>query len=119
MIQYKKLSTHDNNNNNNNAKLKVDKYTLLDWVRADGNELTTDEKYNNKVKRQWSQKALHWRHSYDLSQQYVDIEASKIRLTSADLFAEREGFLTAIQDQVIITRNYNKYKMKQPNNEEL
>ena len=40
-------------------------------------------------------------------------------LTYADLFAETEGFLTAIQDQVILTRNYNKYILKQPDTEEL
>jgi hypothetical protein len=36
-----------------------------------------------------------------------------------DLFAETEGFLTAIQDQVILTRNYKKYILKQPNIDEL
>jgi ribosomal protein L37E len=40
-------------------------------------------------------------------------------LTSAGLFAETEGFLTAIQDQVILTRNYKKYILKQPNTDEL
>jgi len=35
------------------------------------------------------------------------------------LFAETEGFLTAIQDQVILTRIYKKYILKQPDNEEL
>jgi len=69
------------------------------------NELPTDEEYNDKVKRQWSQKALHGRHPYDLSQQYVDIEALNKRLTNADLFAETEGFLTAIQDQIILRKN--------------
>jgi hypothetical protein len=49
----------------------------------------------------------------------VDIEASNKWLTSADLFAETEGFLTAIQDQVILTRNYKKYILKQPNFDEL
>jgi hypothetical protein len=43
---------------------------------------------------------------HDLSQQHVDVEASNKWLTSADLFAETEGFLTKIQDQVIVlTRN--------------
>jgi len=88
-------------------------------VRANANELPRDEKYNNKVKRQWSQKALHCRHPYDLSQQYVDIEASNKWLTNADLFAETEGFLIAIQDQVILRRNYKKYILKQPDTEEL
>ena len=89
-----------------------DSCTPLDLVHANANELPTDEEYNNKVKRQWSQKALHGRHPYDLSQQYVDIEASNKWLTNADLFAETEGFLTAIQDQVILTRNYKKYILK-------
>ena len=35
------------------------------------------------------------------------------------MFAETEGFLTAIQDQVILTRNYKKYILKQPDTEEL
>jgi hypothetical protein len=86
-----------------------DRCTPLDLVRANANELPTDEEYNNKVNRQWSQKALHGRHPYDLSQLYVDIEASNKRLTNADLFAETEGFLTAIQDHVILSRNYKKY----------
>jgi len=36
-----------------------------------------------------------------------------------DLFAETESFLTAIQDQVILTRNYEKYILKQPHIDEL
>ena len=36
-----------------------DRCTPLDLVHANANELSTDEEYNNKVKRQWSQKALH------------------------------------------------------------
>ena len=96
-----------------------DRCTPLDLFRADKNGLTTDEEYNKKVKRQWSQKALQGRHLYDLSQQYVDIEASNKWLTSTDLFAEIEGFLTAIQDQVILTRNYKKYILNQPNTYEL
>jgi ribosomal protein L37E len=35
------------------------------------------------------------------------------------LFAETEGFLTAIQDQVILTRNNKKYILKRPNIDEL
>jgi len=47
------------------------------------------------------------------------MEASNKWLTKADLFAETEGFLTSMQDQVILTRNYNKYILKQPDTEEL
>jgi hypothetical protein len=49
-----------------------DRYTPLDLLRANENELATDEEHNNKVKRQWSQKTLHGRHPDGLSQQYVD-----------------------------------------------
>ena len=54
-----------------------------------------------------------------ISQQYIDTEASNAWLTNADLFAETQGFLTAIQDQVILIRNYKKYILKQPDTEEL
>jgi hypothetical protein len=96
-----------------------DRLTPLDVHHAREEELATDEENNNQVKRQWSQKALHGRHPHDLSLQHVDIEVSNKWLTSADLFAETEGFLTAIQDQVILTRNYMKYILKQPNIDEL
>ena len=96
-----------------------DRCTPLDLVRANANELPTNEEYNNKGNREWSQKALHSRHPYDLSQQYVDIEASNKWLTKADLFAETEGFLTARQDQVILTINYKKYIFNQPGTEEV
>jgi hypothetical protein len=95
-----------------------DRYAPLDIFRANENELATGKEYTNKVKRQWSQKALHGRNPYDLSQQYIDIASNKW-LTSADLFAETEGFLTAIQDQVILKRNYKKYILEQLNFDEL
>jgi len=69
-----------------------DRCTPLDFVHANANELLTEEEYNNKVKRQWSQKSLHGCYLCDLSQQYVDIEASNKWLMKADLLAEREGF---------------------------
>ena len=39
-------------------------------------------------------------------------------MTKDDLFAETEGYFTAIQDQVILTRNHKKYILKQPDTEE-
>jgi len=38
---------------------------------------------------------------------------------AADDDNKTAGFLTAIQDQVILTRNYKKYILKQPNTNEL
>jgi hypothetical protein len=96
-----------------------DRLTPLGLHHAHEKELATDEEYINQVKRQWSQKALHGRHPHELSQHHVDIEASNKWLTSADLFAETEGFLQAIQDQVILIINYMKYILKQPHIVEL
>jgi len=42
-----------------------------------------------------------------------------IIIINADLFAETERFLTAIQDQVILKRNYKKYVLEQPHTDEL
>jgi ribosomal protein L37E len=39
--------------------------------------------------------------------------------TNAGLLGETEGFLTAIQDQVILTINYKKYILKQPDTDKL
>ena len=50
---------------------------------------------------------------------YVDIDASKKWQTQAGLFAETKGFLTAIHDQVIVTRNCKKYILEQPDTDEL
>ena len=69
-----------------------DRCTPVDLACANANELPRDEEYNNKVNRQWSQKALHDRHPYDLSQQYIDTEASNKWLTNADLFPKTEAF---------------------------
>jgi hypothetical protein len=44
-----------------------DRCTPLDLFHVNENEITTDKEYTNKVKRQWSQKALHGRHPYELS----------------------------------------------------
>jgi hypothetical protein len=73
-----------------------DRYTPLHLFRANEKARATDEECNNKIKRHWSQKALNGRHPCDLSQQYVDVEASDKRLTSAGLITETKDFLTAI-----------------------
>ena len=62
---------------------------------------------------------MHGRHPYGLSQQYVGIEASNKWLKISDLFAETEGFLTAIQDRVMVTRKYKKYILRQPDTDAL
>ena len=57
-------------------------------------------------------KPLHGRHQNEVNHDYVDISASNYWLTSGRLFPETEGFMLAIQDQVIPTRNYMRYIAK-------
>jgi hypothetical protein len=60
----------------------------------------------------WTQKTLHGRHQLDLSKPEVDKVASNAWLKKGELFPETEGFMLAIQDQVIETNNYKKYIIK-------
>lgn len=66
-----------------------------------------DEKTSN-----WKKKELHGRHPNDLEQLHVDKDASNKWLSLGGLFTETEGFMLAIQDQVITTKNYRKYIVK-------
>ncbi len=59
--------------------------------------------------QRWREKPLHGRHLNEITQDYVDTSASNYWLVSGQMFPETEGFLLAIQDQVVPTRNYLKY----------
>lgn len=63
----------------------------------------------------WSGKALHGRHRAYLSQPHVDKVKSNEWLKRGKLFPETEGFMLAIQDQIIATRNYRKHIIKDAN----
>lgn len=73
------------------------------------NERVTDDKTKFL---EWTQKSLHGRHRQDLCQPNVDKEASNAWLNRGELFPETEGFMLAIQDQVIETKNYRKHIIK-------
>ena len=62
----------------------------------------------------WKNKQLHGKHIYNLTQPHIDKEASNQWLKSGQLYAETEGFMIAIQDKIISTRNYKKHILKQP-----
>ncbi|XP_060804959.1 uncharacterized protein LOC132902746 [Amyelois transitella] len=63
----------------------------------------------------WSAKALHGRHRSILCLPHVDKEKSNEWLKKGELFPETEGFMVAIQDETIATRNYIKYIIKDVN----
>lgn len=59
-------------------------------------------------------KSLHGRHQSVLAGDIVDRNASNSWLSRAGLFSETEGFVIAIQDEVIPTKNFKKYIMNDP-----
>ncbi|KAG6439021.1 hypothetical protein O3G_MSEX000416 [Manduca sexta] len=63
---------------------------------------------------QWKMKVLHGRHPHDLEQAHIDSIASNQWLRVGNLFPETEGFMLAIQDQIINTKNYRKHIIKDP-----
>ncbi|XP_075971947.1 uncharacterized protein LOC142973811 [Anticarsia gemmatalis] len=77
---------------------------------------TTVQKNENLVDdktklAEWTQKSLHGRHRQDLCQPNVDKEASNAWLNRGELFPETEGFMIAIQDQII---RYNNHRLAMP-----
>ncbi|XP_052738597.1 uncharacterized protein LOC112058219 [Bicyclus anynana] len=60
----------------------------------------------------WKGKELHGRFFKALHEPHVSKKASVQWLRFGDLFGETEGFVFAIQDQVVKTRNYRKYILK-------
>ncbi|GBP03614.1 hypothetical protein EVAR_73639_1 [Eumeta japonica] len=74
-----------------------------------GQYQTIQQLSTNSVKLEiWMGKPLHGRHPCEISQAHVDTRASNYWLVAGQLFPETEGFMMAIQDQVIPTRNYMK-----------
>lgn len=95
------------------AIVEVDnRYTPLNLKSEtyESSSLTTDEKENR-----WAQKSLHGRYYHALHDTNVDQEMSNRWLGESGLFAETEGFMLAIQDEVIATRNHIKYIIKDSN----
>ncbi|KAF2881684.1 hypothetical protein ILUMI_24489 [Ignelater luminosus] len=91
----------------------IDKsYTPLQ--RAIRSEIRYDQMEHIRQKRvQWSSKQLHGRHPNMVQQQHVNTEMSYLWLLKGELYAVTKGFAVVIQDQVISTRNYKKYILKQ------
>ncbi|KAF2893758.1 hypothetical protein ILUMI_12413 [Ignelater luminosus] len=56
---------------------------------------------------------LHGRHPNMVQQQHVNMEKSCLWLPKGELYPKTEGFVVAIQNQVISTRNYKQYILKE------
>jgi hypothetical protein len=78
-------------------------------VQTTENQIDTNTKIN-----EWARQSLHGRHRHNICQSNGDKAASNAWLTRGELFPETEGFMIAIQDQTIETRNYQKHILKMP-----
>lgn len=63
----------------------------------------------------WKSKPLHGKYPNAIKQSYVDEERTNNWLKYSNIFSETEGFVIAIQDGVIHTKNYRKYIMRDNN----
>ncbi|XP_030747235.1 uncharacterized protein LOC115875843 [Sitophilus oryzae] len=61
----------------------------------------------------WKKGALHGRYPKSLQSEGIDLHSSLAWLKDGKLFPETEGFMMAIQDGVMRTRNYEKNILKQ------
>jgi hypothetical protein len=81
---------------------------------ADRNYFPEEIGPNEQTKiESWRRKELHGRYPAILRMQDVDINLSCAWLCNGNIFAETEGFMIAIQDQVVPTMNYRKFILKQ------
>lgn len=95
------------------AIVKIDRnYTPLNLSQ----NYDTEDRYTiTQKKENWAKKALHGKHPNIMQGPNIRKDLSYAWLQRGELFPETEGFLLAIQDQVILTRNYLKYIIKDPN----
>lgn len=94
------------------AVCEADKH--LTCLKLSLQQYLTDEQQNPMKDHiiEWKKMALHGKHPQELCLPQVDKEASNTWLTKGDLYPETEGFVLAIQDQVIHTKNYVKHIIK-------
>ena len=83
-------------------------------LRLKERQMPTHNRTDGEKMQVWMEKPLHGRHANEMNQDYVDREALNYWLTSGKLFLETGGFMLAIQDQVIPTRNHLKYIVRDP-----
>jgi hypothetical protein len=61
----------------------------------------------------WKQKKLHRTYAHQLDQEHISKVESNLWLKQGGLHGEMVGFMRAIQDRVIATKNYRKHILKE------
>lgn len=80
--------------------------------------LSSDNLQSNAISRaekieKWAHKELHGKHRHFLEDPKVDKFASNMWLMCGQIYPETEGYMIAIQDNVIPTKNYRKHILKE------
>ncbi|CAD7002869.1 unnamed protein product [Ceratitis capitata] len=88
------------------------KYTPLNLSDTSTSDIPTDAQHFQSLLLQWKMKSIHGKYPYAIDQPEIDAKASNDWLCRPGIFSETEGFMCAIQDQVIATKNYKKYVIR-------
>lgn len=115
--QINKLREYFNDKSNQStlhkAVIEADRsYTPLNLTQPHNARRTT-EIVKEKLTA-WLAKPLHGKYPNNILEEHIDREASLAWLRNGNIFPETEGFIIAIQDRVIATRNYLKYIVRDP-----
>lgn len=90
-----------------------DTYTPLQMKNGETNNIKEIRKERRNILiEKWANKKLHGKHRYTITKENIDYELSNEWLKKGTLIPETEGFMLAIQDGVISTRNYRKHILK-------
>jgi len=91
---------------------RIDKgYTSVN-LASEEKHLAENRTKESKIES-WRRKTLHGRYVAEIEGEGVDKKQSLMWLKKGYLYPETEGFIMAIQDQVIETRNYRKHILKE------
>ncbi|XP_044762032.1 uncharacterized protein LOC123319228 [Coccinella septempunctata] len=94
-------------------KWVVDQTSAASSSHQGTSEMEEEVDYLENLRRRWQTKALHGNFYSSLHQNEVDLESTNMYLMKGYLYPQTEGTLFAIQDQVVPTRNYSKFILKQ------
>lgn len=88
-------------------------YTPLKMTEANVDfKIIREERKQDQIEA-WANKKLHGKYRYTITQEHIDFHLSNEWLKKGHLIPETEGFMIAIQDGVINTKNYQKHVLKQ------
>ncbi|KAL1446158.1 hypothetical protein WDU94_008911 [Cyamophila willieti] len=102
-------------NNSDNPMHEILRNNNFDYLalKQDHEErFSNNNEYVNQAVDTWKKKTLHGKYPQLLDEPKIHKENSITYLRKGELYPETEGFITAIQDSVIATKNHQKFIFK-------